>query len=350
MPSRPLQFVQCFVILVSLLVFIGCWGKQDHDLLLPNTPHYPLTGSVKNIDTQDPVGHAKVIISSVAQIYAIHWEPTTIYTDSTGLFTVDTIYPGSYLATIYQNDFKLQSAPFMVLHEPKSMAIDLPAPLLADSHTFGYDLDEITWAGSALWGRQIFTGQIGPTYYGPPGVPALIKLQPRNGILERDVAFLDPSQNARGLTYSNSRILIYSSDSVYSISNTNGTLNATIPLHDRVTGLTVSQGIFYSTWLRSIQVRGTDMAQVVSSIQTTSQALSFLAKKGDYFWAYDQDRDFLVKIDAGGQVVRTFKLFSEVDNQHMIPKGFTLDGTQHLWISHNLSSANANYYSVFNLD
>lgn len=345
------RYLTIYLVLVTIWISIhtGCWAKQDHDIILPYTPHYQLTGVVRDIDTQLPVANARVVISNQNMIYAVDWKPLTVFTDSSGAFVVDTIYPGSYTARIYQDDLELASKQLMVVHADKNIEIEIPTELLPDSDVLGDGLDEITWTATALWGRLVVSGPIGSAYY-DHGVPAIIKLKSNNGLLEFDLALLDRSQNAIGLIYSNGRIMIYSSDSVYAMSIPSGDLNATIPLNNRVTGLTVSRGIFYSTWMRSIQTRGTDITQVQSSVQTNSSALSFIVKKGDYFWAYDTVRDYLVKITAEGQVVKTYKLFSELDHRNIIVKGMSLDGVQHLWISHNLLYGGNSYYSVFNLN
>ncbi|MCF7801831.1 MAG: carboxypeptidase-like regulatory domain-containing protein, partial [Candidatus Marinimicrobia bacterium] len=78
-------------------IFTGCWEKQDHDLLLPETPHYQLTGTVVDEVTQLPLPDIQVIVKMGYSLYNVEWQTLTLHTDSAGFFQIDTIYPGSYI-------------------------------------------------------------------------------------------------------------------------------------------------------------------------------------------------------------------------------------------------------------
>ncbi|MCF7796497.1 MAG: carboxypeptidase-like regulatory domain-containing protein, partial [Lentisphaeria bacterium] len=91
---RTAVFLIVLFIMVSLT---GCWEKQDHDLLLPETPHYQLTGTVVDEVTQRPLPDIQVIVKMGYSLYNVEWQTLTLHTDSAGFFQIDTIYPGSYI-------------------------------------------------------------------------------------------------------------------------------------------------------------------------------------------------------------------------------------------------------------
>lgn len=338
--------------LVICLMVIGCWKKQSHEITTPNTPHYQLTGFIRDIDTQEPIENAEVIIYSVQQIYAVDWSPLTIFTDSTGVFVVDTIYPGSYTANVYQGDLEVASKPLMVVYADKEIEIDIPQVFITDGYvlTERHKIKFITWVGSTLWGRNKQNLNLNRIQSQSFNVDTLMSFRLSNNHFHSDEIVLDSSTDVRGLTSVYGNVYIYASDHINVLQLPAATINSTIPLDQFITSLVYSGGLFYSTLFGSIQVRGNQVNQVLSSVETNTGALSSLVKKGNYFWAYDRSRDFLLKIADDGNVVKTFKLFSDLDSHHIVVKSMALDGLQRLWICHNLNYYGNEYFSFVNLN
>lgn len=333
------------MIMTSLLV-AGCWEKQSHELLPPEIPHYQLTGSVVDQDTQLPLPNTEIQIRSVYMIYAVEWATKTLFTDSVGFFKIDTIYPGTYTATIYRDGYVTSNFDFMITHADRDISLSVPEPLVATSHLSLNDSNPgvsnplFTWQGSILWMVGIHQGYIQHQYY-PSGVNALMPIRISGNVLTYAQAFLNPSPGAMGLVYANAKLYAYGRYSVDIILPNNGQISSTVPLSEPISGLTFSNDIFYSTWGSSIQVRGNDISQVQTLFQTETGALSHITKFGDQFWAYDQDREFVVVLDSAGIVLKSYKLFPDNAADPIAIHYLSFDTTGQLWVS---SENSINFY------
>lgn len=340
-----------FPVLLSLGVMLlfslgGCWEKQSHELLPPETPHYLLTGSIVDEDSQLPLANIPVTVASVDMIYDVQWQTQTIYTDSSGFFQMDTIYPGGYTASVYREGYRIFNYNFMVYHADRELSMAAPRPLVATKHIVLNDVNPgpsnpyFAWQGSIVWMMGIHKGYIQNEYY-PLGTPALMPVRITAPVISYEHAFLNPSPSAIGMIYYNDRLYAFYRNGMDIISTSNGLITSTTTWDDPLLGLTIEDGLFYTTWGNNLQFRGDDPTQVQITYPTTTGVLSVIAKLGDHFWAYDRDREFTVILDLDGNVLKTFKLFPDDMTNPIDIYYLNFDSLGRLWVS---SKDNINFY------
>ena len=331
------------LLLVGLTILLSsCWEKQNHAILRPEIPHYQLTGSVVDIDTGGGLPGVSLTLQSVQMIYDVPQMDTTLQVDSTGFFSVDTIYPGSYLLNIYRAGYPVIDKPLVVEHEDKEVLIEAPTPWIATGHAFlgtinpGSSNPRFTFQGTKFWMMGTYTGYMYRNYY--TNVSAILPLILSGSVLNYDRAFLNQSPSAAGLTFGNNIIYAYYSRKVDLILPTTGQINSTVMLDAPISGLTCNNGEFYSTWGQTIQVRGASLNSIQDTLHTDTGSLAMLTKYGDTFMAYDQDRQVVVKLDNQGDVMHTFRLFSDLDGHPIVIYAMNYEATGNLWTSQQYHS------------
>lgn len=341
--------------LVICLMLIGCWKKQSHEILPPDIPYYKLHGIVTDVDSNQPVTGVELVVNDVYLIYGNDWQSVTVYSDSSGEFGLETIFPGSYVADVYRDGYPVLSSQFMVLHEDRELALEICQPVLADGFL---DLDSaindfepnlFVWNGSNLWTTGLYFGQIGDQTY-DTGVDVLISMNlGTDGVLRTTHTYLDTSDGALGLTQVNDSIYAYFSHHINVISPHTGELLSTIELNDPIKGLTYSDSTFYSTWGKSIQIRGNDVIQIQNSFPTETGSLTAVGFRNNYLWAFDFDRGYLVKLDMSGQVMKTYLAFSDYQGIAQKVTALNFDDTGKLWVKFAAYTGGSDKLFWFNL-
>lgn len=326
------------IVLITMVSLTGCWEKQDHDLLLPETPHYRLTGTVVNEVSQLPLPNIQVSMSMAYSIYNVDWASRTITTDSAGFFQIDTIYPGTYTAKLYRNGYQVLDQPIFQSHEDKDLFYSIPEPLvsagsinLGDKNPGGSN-PKFTWQGSILWIMGVHEGTINNQNY-PVGVPALIPARISGNMILYDRAFHNPSPDALGIVSAFNKLYAYYRDHAELISQSTGLISSEVSWEGLISGMTVRDGQFYTTWSNDIQSRGTDLTSVNAVLETNAENLKLLTHDDQRFWAFDQNRDLVVNFDTLGTVSGAYKLFRSGTPYPLSIKSMGFDSLHHLWIS-----------------
>ncbi len=329
--------IQYFFLFSMAMLLAACWQRQSHNLLLPETPHYQLTGHITDIDSGEILGGTSMIITATQMIYAVDWLPTTIFADSSGFFTVDTIYPGSYSMTVYRDGYPVLDVPLFISHADRNFDIEVPTPLSANQEIPLNDLNPggswpaFTMQAGPLWIMGLYSGFIGRSYVNK--IDGLMSITISGNILDVQRGYNNPAPHAKGLIFGQNLLYAYYANKVDVISTSTGQTISTLTLVDLLSGLTFYDGIFYATWGSSIQNRGTDIIREQGSVHTEAGALGSIVRWGNYFWAYDTDRGFVLKIDQDGDIINTFRPFYQTSASPVEVFEISIDLSGDLWIS-----------------
>lgn len=98
------------LILLQIIMVQSCLDAfQDHDVDPVEQPYYTLWGQVIDDETDSTVSNAKIIVtmtfSQTGQLYEGGWvNPDTILSDSTGAYSLDSLYLGQYLVEVFRDE------------------------------------------------------------------------------------------------------------------------------------------------------------------------------------------------------------------------------------------------------
>ena len=331
-------FLLALFFLSITFIFMGCWGKQDHELLLPELPHYQLTGTVVDEVTQLPLPNIQLVVNMAQSLYAVEWQTLTLYTDSSGFFQIDTVYPGSYTLDFYRAGYRVLAQNIFQAHEDRDLLYTVPEPLESagvvnlGQENPGSGNPKFAWQGSILWIMGVYKGYINNQYYSL-GVAALMHTRISGNMIITDHAFHNPAASALGIVSTYNKIYAYYRDRAELITPSTGLITSTVSWEGLISGLTVREGQFYTSWSNKIESRGSDLTSVNSILETNAENLALLTNDGHRFWALDQNRDWVVSFDSLGTIVGAYKLFHAGKPYPLNVKNMAFDSLHHLWVS-----------------
>lgn len=98
------------LILLPFMMVQSCLDSfQDHDVDPVEQPYYTLSGQVIDDATDSTVGNAKIIVTMIfslsGELYEGGWfNPDTILSDSSGAYSLDSLYLGQYLVEVFRGE------------------------------------------------------------------------------------------------------------------------------------------------------------------------------------------------------------------------------------------------------
>ena len=152
---------------VSYSLFLACWGKQEHDIVRPEIPHYVLSGTARDMDGKQQLDGIVIEIAAARLLYDVDFETRTLTTDSTGQFELDPVYPGSYVIRYRREGFWIGGNGFNVEHCDKVLALEIPK--IFHAHRF-----------PAIWG----TGRPTEKFHGPSSIDPAFACKGSKGIIK----------------------------------------------------------------------------------------------------------------------------------------------------------------------
>ncbi len=116
-----------YLLPVFLLMFSACWQRQDNEVTEPETPHYRFTGRVVDIDLQTPLAGISVTIVPLELAFPVNFAQRILTTDSRGMFTIDTMYIGTFDLFFDRDGYRVLSRGYFQTYNDTTITYELPA-------------------------------------------------------------------------------------------------------------------------------------------------------------------------------------------------------------------------------
>jgi len=303
----------CLLVLVSLLL-AACWQRQDIDILLPEWPHYTISGYTVDLDdTAEALPYTPIELTAVKLFYDVTFEPVTILSDSSGYFQIDSVTPGNYFLTAQRDGYTVLNVPLSVEHADRPYSPKLPKPLLnhAEYNTLGGSNPGLAWSGGTLYMPGYYS--FNPDY----GEYSIFKCMFNAGRLSFVTRRINPDPDATTFADANEVLYLVNRLNVMTVSVVDMSLITTFELDSFISGLAWADPAFWTTQGNRLQNRGKDLKTVAASYETGAEVLGPLAHDGDHFWSYDAYRGLILKLDDEGNILASYRPIN-VDNKSWI--------------------------------
>ena len=124
-----------------MLLFLNCWNKQDHGITQPDVPRYTLSGVTLDFITNEPVPNSIINIQAVQLVYDIAFPSQTLQSDSAGHYSIDPVYPGSYIIRIVKNGCLLNDLKLTIEHTDRDFDLYVPEIRLSGNYPMNIKID-----------------------------------------------------------------------------------------------------------------------------------------------------------------------------------------------------------------
>jgi len=120
------------ILLLFLLLTLSCLKRQDHEITAPEIPHYEITGTVYDFDSQNVLPNCPVILTVDELFHDVDFIQAADTTDSAGVFSFPSITPGQFIISGIRSGYTVHEEKILLQYESKSHDLQLPLPLVAD--------------------------------------------------------------------------------------------------------------------------------------------------------------------------------------------------------------------------
>lgn len=116
------------ILLLVICLFSGCWDKQDHEVIAPETPVFSLFGNITEMYSNEPL--SEIQIECVIYELLFEWEldEPIVYTDSSGYFEYQ-LTPGNYILYFYRDNRQIAQQNISMPYAPRQFDYALPRVL-----------------------------------------------------------------------------------------------------------------------------------------------------------------------------------------------------------------------------
>lgn len=123
--------VQMLLIGFFLIPTAHCWKKQAHDIVSPKIPHYLLSGTIRDIDTEEILKGCEVRVVTHELIYETEPIDMIDTTDAFGFYEFEGVVPGEYFLIVKRGQYQVNSDHVVISHEDKTFDSRVPKVLLS---------------------------------------------------------------------------------------------------------------------------------------------------------------------------------------------------------------------------
>jgi len=122
----------CIFILLTGFSWLSCFNKQSHDLNAPEIPHYDVSGTARDIDSDAVLANCTIWLYADDLVYSeVDFECAIDTTDSAGAFHFEWITPGQYIFYAIRNGFYVLKENIVVDYQTRIKDLYLPKPLIS---------------------------------------------------------------------------------------------------------------------------------------------------------------------------------------------------------------------------
>ena len=297
-----------------LVLVVGCWDKQSHEVLAPEIPHYDLTGHVSDIDSHDVLQHVIVTIEPVKIFHPVEFMAISDTTDSTGAFFFpDIIIPGNYMVVSRRNDVICDKYEFTQAYVPEILDLRVPKPLLCEA---SYWFPNYPAYYGICW-KNVYKCASVIDWIVNPGAPT-VEAYPRigegtpgDGFNVMGAKRLDPENPGfHGLTILRNywAASLEKPFDLYEINPGNSKIIRKVKCGIALTDLTTDGShIWASAGNGMIYKFGGEPPELVQIFGPVGRRLRGIAWRDSSVWTSDADDNLLTKRDENMQVVATYR-------------------------------------------
>ncbi|MCK4813638.1 MAG: carboxypeptidase regulatory-like domain-containing protein [Candidatus Marinimicrobia bacterium] len=115
-----------YLFIISILIFVACWDKQDNQVTEPETPNYTFSGTVLDMDSSEPLAGISMAITYWDLSYPVEFKPDTYLTNDQGQFLVENLVVGNYEFTFYRDGFPVLIYNYSQGYQERNITFKLP--------------------------------------------------------------------------------------------------------------------------------------------------------------------------------------------------------------------------------
>lgn len=324
---------RCTAFIIVLLLSPACWQRQDHDILLPETPHYAISGyTVAMDDTSMVLPYTPIHLNALAMLYDVTFETVSVQSDSSGYFQIDSVYPGIYVVSADRDGYSVFSQQFDMGHADRTLSMKLPRPWVSNAYYRAPNgSDRLAWGPDGLY----LLGEINTAPEGDPPVmlPVIYLSTISMGTLVLDRWFPNPYPYTSCFTYAQGNFHLQFNDTLALLLAVDLSLIIKNELEDPLYGLTWDGSGFWSTYENTLQYRGKILTSVETVWEVEGGFVSALAGDGDTFWGYDRDEHLMIHMDRQGKVLRHAVPIDGITGYQIGVNDLELGRYGQLWVS-----------------
>ena len=122
-------------IFLSLFVFLQCWKKQHHEITAPEIPRYTISGTIKDIDTDEIIAGSAIHITADSHIAFddTAYKEVSDTSDTSGYYELEGLPPGIYHLGVKRGEYEVTVETVFLGYRDTTFDIGLPKILI--SHT-----------------------------------------------------------------------------------------------------------------------------------------------------------------------------------------------------------------------
>ncbi|MBN1351556.1 hypothetical protein JXJ21_19235 [candidate division KSB1 bacterium] len=129
------------MLLAFFLMFSACFKRQQHEVLALEIPRYDLTGTIRDIDTLEPLPNIQIRFEKHILLHEIEFAGAADTTDSLGIYELPSFVPGYYRFIARRNLCDIFEKLILILYEDRIFETSIAKPLITKKEYYRTSID-----------------------------------------------------------------------------------------------------------------------------------------------------------------------------------------------------------------